>query len=268
MGFHYSEDYHKAIVTAAEHNDGGRWQAHRALIARYKQGGAILDIGCSSGSFLAGMNNGLWKLYGIEMDSATAERAKLTSGAEVFVGDIMGAPFSASSFDVITAFDVLEHVYHPREFLERVLHWLRPGGIFFARLPNIDSWEARLFGTYWYGLELPRHLYHFSPRSMRCLVAEVGACESQINATGKGSHAHHSTRYVYEAILQRLGFSPIPMAKARRANLAWRAVRKALWLTLVAPLSWIASAAGAGVVIDVILKKEATETSGTAGSAK
>jgi len=261
MGIHYSEDYHKAITSTAEHNDGSRWQAHRALIARYKQGGVILDIGCSSGSFLASMNIGRWELHGIELDSGTAERAKLTSGADVFVGDIVDAPFLANSFDVITAFDVLEHTYQPREVLERVLYWLRPGGIFFARLPNIDSWEARMFRTFWYGLELPRHLFHFSLRSMKYLVAEVGASDSCITASWTGSHAGHSIRYVYEAFLLRLGLSPIPMAKARRANLAWRVVSKAFWLSLVVPLSHIASAANAGVVIEVILTKPMTESS-------
>ena len=257
MGRHYSEDYHQTIVTGAEHTGAKRWQTHREVIAKYKDDGAILDIGCSSGSFLASMRSGKWKLYGIEMDRPTAERARANSGAEVFVGDVMDAPYPPDSFDVITGFDLLEHVYHPREFLERVLTWLRPGGIVFARLPNIDSWEARLFGTYWYGLELPRHLYHFSPRSMKRLVADLGVGESYITATGPGSHAHHSLRYVNEELMATLGFSPTPMAKARRSNLAWRAVRKALWLSMVVPLSRIASAANAGVVLNVILKKEA-----------
>jgi SAM-dependent methyltransferase len=168
----------------------------------------------------------------------------------------MNAPFSANSFDVITAFDVLEHVRNPGEFLERVLHWLRPGGIFFARVPNIESWEARVFGTFWYGLELPRHLYHFSPRSIKHLIAEAGAPESYVTASRFGDHVGHSVRYVFQAILVWLGFSPVPMANPRRANLAWRIVRKAFWLSLVAPLSLIASYANAGVVIEVIVKKE------------
>ncbi len=257
MGFHYSEDYHKAIVVGAEHTGAKRWQRHRTIIARYKQRGTILDIGCSSGSFLASMNNAQWKVYGIEMDGLTAEKARLNSGAEVFVGDVMDAPFQTNSFDVITCFDVLEHMYQPREFLARVLYWLRPGGIFFAKLPNIDSWEAKLFGTYWYGLELPRHLYHFSPRSIRHLVTDLGLHEVCLTATEQGTHLGHSVRYLYDDILQKLGFLPIPMAKTQRPNLVWRAVRKALLLLLVIPLSQMASSANAGVVIDVILKKDA-----------
>ncbi len=258
MGVHYSKDYHNVIVTNAENAGPKRWQTHRALIAQYKQEGAILDVGCSSGSFLASMNNGKWKLHGIEMDGLMAKRAMSNSESEVFVGDVMDAPFPPNSFDVITAFDVLEHVYQPREFLDRVLSWLRPGGIFFARLPNIDSWESRLFGTYWYGLELPRHLYHFSPRSMRSLLAAMGVNESYISATGEGAHLGHSVRYLFEHVVQRFGFLPTPMAKPKQANIAWRAARKALSLSVVVPFGKIASAANAGVVIDVILKKTPT----------
>jgi len=256
MGPHYSEDYHEAIVTGAEHTGAKRWQTHRKVIAQYKEQGAILDVGCSSGSFLASMRSGRWKLYGIEMDESTAERARANSGAEVFVGDVMDAPFGPNSFDVITGFDVLEHMYQPREFLERVMSWLRPGGIFFAKFPNIDSWEAKLFGTYWYGLELPRHLYHFSPRSMNYLVADLGVREPYIKANGQGAHAGHSLRYVCENIVKSFGFSPVPMSKNRRSNLAWRAVRKALWISLVVPFSELACAANAGVVIDLVLRKD------------
>ncbi len=77
------------------------------------------------------------------MEESTAERARATTGADVFVGDVVAAPFLRESFDVITCFDVLEHVYSPREFLAKVLEWLKPGGIFYAMMPNIDSWEAR-----------------------------------------------------------------------------------------------------------------------------
>jgi len=256
MPYHYSQDYHEVITSAAEHKEGKRWEKHRAIVARYKEQGAILDIGCSSGSFLASMDNGRWKKYGIEMDDATAERARLSSGAEVFVGDVMNAPFLPESFDVITAFDVVEHMYRPRMVLERALRWLRPGGIFFARVPNIDSWEAKLFKTYWYGLELPRHLYHFSVTSMKYLMTELGVSEWSVTATGLGNHVEPSVGYLYQQVLARFGFSPLSMAKRRRANLPWRVVRKALRMGLTFPASRVASAANAGVVIEVVFRKQ------------
>ena len=136
MGIHYSEDYHRAIMAGGEKSAPSRWQRQRDVIARHKKGGAILDIGCSSGAFLGTMKGGSWKLYGIDMEASTAEKARAATGAEVFVGDVLDAPFPAESFDVITGFDLLEHVYHPRQFLAKVLEWLKPGGIFYAGRPQ------------------------------------------------------------------------------------------------------------------------------------
>ena len=70
---------------------------------------------------LASMNTGLWNLYGIEMDSATAVVLWLHSGAKVFVGDIMNALFVPNSFDKSCAFDVPEHMYQPQQMLEQVV---------------------------------------------------------------------------------------------------------------------------------------------------
>ena len=120
------------------------------------------------------MSQESWKLFGIELDGAAAEKARCISGASIFVGDVAAAPFPPESFDVITCFDVLEHVYSPRQVLIKVKELLKPGGIFFAVLPNIESWEARIFGSYWYGLELPRHISHFSPQSLRHIMNALG----------------------------------------------------------------------------------------------
>src|SRR5271170_6122207 len=174
MGLHYSEDYHNAIVAAGEGSAASRWRDQVKLISQHKPGGAILDIGCSSGGFLSTMKSKNWQLFGIEMEESTAQRARANTGAEVFVGDAVDAPFLPGSFDVITTFDVLEHVYNPAQFLTKVLEWLKPGGIYYAMMPNIGSWEARVFRSHWYGLELPRHTFHFSPKSLRYLMNEIG----------------------------------------------------------------------------------------------
>ncbi|MBZ5503744.1 MAG: class I SAM-dependent methyltransferase [Acidobacteriia bacterium] len=254
MAFHYDEDYHRAIVAGGEISAASRWQRHRDCISRYKQGGAILDIGCSSGGFLRTMRGESWKLYGIEMEASTAEKGRSATGAEVFVGDAVEAPFPPESFDVITTFDVLEHVYQPRQFLGKVLEWLKPGGLFYTMLPNIDSWEARIFGSYWYGLELPRHLFHFSPQSLRHVMATLGFQEVALS-TPRISYLERSAGYVYSEVLQRIGFSPAPAAKPTPKSIPWPAVRKAARLTFVAPASQAASFAGAGASIEAIFRK-------------
>jgi len=259
MWLHYDEDYHRAIMAAGEKSAPSRWQRQRELISRHKKCGAILDIGCSSGGFLGTMKGESWKLCGIEMEATTAAKAKAATGAEVFVGDAVDAPISAESFDVITCFDVLEHIYQPRQFLTKVLEWLRPGGIFYAGLPNIDSWEARMLGTYWYGLELPRHLFHFSPRSLRYVMTSLGFQEISVT-TPPTSYVEHSVSYICSGVLQRIGISPVPMAKRGPRSIPSRAFRKALRLSLVEPFGLLASLAGSGASIETVFGKSGSQT--------
>jgi len=153
MGMHYGPDYDRTISTAAKATD--HWFGRRDELLRLKPGGgAVLDLGCASGGFLSTMQGPSWKLFGIEMSEEAASVARGRCGAEVFVGDILDAPFAPGSFDAITCFNVFEHVYEPKEVLARAAEWLKPGGIFFTMMPNIDSAGARIFRSYWYALEL------------------------------------------------------------------------------------------------------------------
>jgi SAM-dependent methyltransferase len=254
MGVHYSEDYHRDIVAAGEGSAHRRWARQRKMVSTLARGGVLLDIGCSSGGFLSTMKGGGWKLYGIEMEESTARRARAASQAEVFVGDVLDAPYLPGTFDVITGFDVLEHVYSPRQFLMRVHEWLKPGGIFYAMMPNIDSWEAQLFGTYWYGLELPRHLCHFSQNSLRSLMADLGF-EEVVVSTPVVSYLEPSLDYVLASFLQKLGFSPSPLAKEKRRTLLRRSLAKMLHLAIGAPFAHIASLAGTGPSIEAVFRK-------------
>jgi SAM-dependent methyltransferase len=255
MGLHYTEDYHKAIVAAGEGSAASRWKNQVKMISQHKPaGGSILDIGCSSGGFLSTLNKSSWELYGIEMEESTAERARATTGARVFVGDAIEAPFLPASFDVITCFDVLEHVYSPRQFLTKVLYWLKPGGIFYALMPNIDSWESRVFGTHWFGLELPRHLSHFSPRSLRYLMTDLGFEEVCVR-TPADSYMERSVRYVWSTMIEKMGFSPTPQANPKPLSLPYRAIYKGLRLVVVKPLAHLASSANAGPSMEVVFRK-------------
>jgi len=254
MGRHYTEEYHDSIVAAGEGSAKTRWNPQVKLISHLKRGGALLDIGCSSGGFLSTMKGPAWDLFGIEMEESTAEKARANTSARVFVGDALAAPFLPESFDVVTCFDVLEHVYAPRQFLAKVREWLKPGGIFHAMMPNIDSWEARLFGAHWFGLELPRHLFHFSPQSLRCLMSDL-SFEEVVVKTPPISYIERSVGYVCSDLLEKLGFSPTPQARPEPLPLPLKAVRKGIRMVVIAPIAQIASVAGAGPSMEVVFKK-------------
>lgn len=252
LHLHYDDDYHRAIVGAGE--GLGRWARQRKVISSIKRRGNLLDIGCSSGGFLATMMGAPWTLFGIEMEASTAERARRRTGAQVFAGDALEAPFASGTFDVITCFDVLEHVYDLRQFLDKIHRWLKPGGIFYTMVPNIDSWEFRIFRSYWYGLELPRHISHFSPKSLQHLMNSFGF-EAVFVETQPTNYMERSVDYLRSALLQRLGVSPISQAQRHRASIPSRAFRKAMRLSLFNPFGHVASVAGRGASMEAVFRK-------------
>jgi len=114
-----------------------------------------------------------WHVAGIEPDEAAAEKARRFTD-ELHIGDALSAPFAPARFDVVTALHVVEHVPDPVRPVRRMLEWLAPGGLLIIEVPNAGGLGARLFGRAWSGLELPRHLSHFSPETLRRLVERAG----------------------------------------------------------------------------------------------
>ena len=254
MHEHYTEDYLR-LISAAGENSPGRWGFRKVAVAQYKQSGSLLDLGCSSGAFLEFFKGESWRLYGIEMSAACAKRAEAKSGAQVFVGDIVKAPFAPKSFDVITCFDVLEHLYEPRQVMAKVVGWLKPGGIFYVFVPNVDSAEARVFGSYWCGLELPRHLFHYSPASLRCLANSVGLQEISL-VTRRNAAVGVNIRYIFDDLFRALGISRTPPAYLGPPSLPWKVARKLVRLTVLKFLLALAPLAGGGESIHAFFGKD------------
>ena len=256
MGEHYGPDYDRSVAAAGDSLE--RWKGRVEEIARYKSGGSLLDLGCSSGGFLQAMKDPSWKLYGIEMSDVVASRAESITGAKVFVGDILDAPYMPASFDVITCFHVFEHLYQPQAVLRKIAEWLKPGGIFYVMIPNIDSAGARIFGSYWYALELPRHLYHFSPKSLSNLANSVGL-EQMSLTTNREVFVENSVRYLIDEMCLRAGIRRTPLARAKAPGILFRLIRKAFRLTVLPVLNGMAALAGDGESIHAIFRKTGTE---------
>jgi SAM-dependent methyltransferase len=254
MHAHYTDAYHKKISSAGE-NSPSRWGFREQALTQYKQSGALLDLGCSSGSFLEFMRSDSWRLFGIEMSVDCARTAESRSGAQVFVGNILDAPFPSESFDVITCFDVFEHLSGPRQVITRVAEWLKPGGIFYVLVPNVDSAEGRVFGSYWHGLELPRHLFHYSPTSLKFLAESAGLRELSLE-TRRNPAVGTSLRYVWDDVFRAVGIRRTAVAYRREASLPWRAARKLVRMTALRFLLALAPLVGGGESIHAVFAKD------------
>ena len=256
MAEHYGVDYHKAISTSGEKNSYIRWQKPRQRLFSISKGGALLDIGCSSGSFLSTLRGGPWELYGVEVSPNEAEKARLSSGGHISVCEFLDAPLTPSTFDVITCFHVLEHLHQPWEVMRRVWELLKPGGVFFVQCPNIESVEAYIFRSYWYPLELPRHLYHFSPKSLKVLATAMGFQDDLLITRAADCYVEKSFYYVTSALLNACKVPRRSLADLDGSiGLLQRILRKAFRMTVLWPFRNISAAAGRGAAIEAVFRK-------------
>lgn len=138
------------------------------LINKYTLGNDLLDYGCGTGTFLKFMQNKGWNVQGVEPDKIARQLA-ISKGLRInFLEDIQ------TRFDCITLFHVLEHVHQLDETLAQLINRLNKNGILLLALPNHKSDDAKHYQEYWAGYDVPRHLYHFSQKSIFALSKKFG----------------------------------------------------------------------------------------------
>ncbi|HEY1809717.1 MAG TPA: class I SAM-dependent methyltransferase, partial [Acidobacteriaceae bacterium] len=241
-------------VTRAGEGDAERWGRLRSIIEHYKSGGAILDIGCSSGGFLSHLKGGAWELFGIEASPDAAERARHNTGGAIVSSDFATAELPPGRFDVITCYDVLEHLYDPRLVFQRAAQWLRPGGIFYIFVPNVLSWEASLFQSFWFPLDLPRHLHFFTPTSLNTLSSFAGLRTVQI-ATPPGNYLENDISRILTWLARKASGKNVWIEIGGPTNIVARIIRKGIRLTLYDGFGLAASLAHAAPSLQAVFQK-------------
>lgn len=147
-----------------------------ALLNRmFPEKGKILDIGCGYGHFIKIMENYGWTASGIEPSSRTIRYAK-SKGLNVFETTIEDAVFPESSFEAVTAFYVLEHLFEPLSVLKKIHAMLKPRGVVVLRIPHTTP-IVKLLGFFNIKnnlYDVPFHMYDFSPNTIRLLLGKAG----------------------------------------------------------------------------------------------
>lgn len=166
-----------------------RFKDFLGLLARFcPTPGNLLDVGCGPGDFLLATQSLGWQSHGLEINAHAVEVAHNRGASAQVISDFCNY-WPNQPFDVITFHHVLEHVPSPKAYLDHAHLLLRPQGKLLVSVPNINSWSAQTFGPYWWHLDLPRHLYHFSEDTLRHLLELVS--ESVIYV-GYNSRGHNS----------------------------------------------------------------------------
>lgn len=149
--------------------------AKRNLVKKSVRGetGNLLDLGAGTGAFAAFMQENGWGVTALEPDPSARQRGfELNKITLRPVEDLFQLP--GNSFQAITMWHVLEHVHRLHEYLEQLKKLLAKDGVLFIAVPNYTSYDAKHYQEYWAAYDVPRHLYHFSPTSMRLLLNKHG----------------------------------------------------------------------------------------------
>jgi SAM-dependent methyltransferase len=139
-------------------------------------GRTMLDFGCGDGAYLQDMAKLGWKAYGYEFDPAYAAELERRIGLPVMTGeDVLAA--HDGFFDLLTFNFSFEHLAEPLRVLQLAARCLRPGGLIYLAVPNIESREAKIFKDRWFHLDPPRHLTFFTKDLLRTKLEETGFFE-------------------------------------------------------------------------------------------
>lgn len=187
--------------------------------------GRRLDFGCGGGSFLKRMAERGWHVTGLDAAVGAVREVQESLGLTALVGSLPHEDLAPASFEVVTMWHSLEHVHDPLAILAEAYRLLTPGGKLIVACPNIDSWPFRWFGPAWFGLDLPRHLVHFTPKTLTDAMESSGFRVESVRPIRHGDWLRSSAKLAMKKGTANLWHRP----------LAWKPMAKlGAWLTYLA----------------------------------
>ncbi len=164
------------------------WRIGRAAALRHASTGSVLDIGCFDGGFLSHLGSA-WERFGVEINVNAAQIAR-GRGIDIIAYDFEEMRESSSRFDIVVAFDVIEHMSDPRAFLERMVSMVKDGGLLIVGTGNTEARSWRLMGSrYWYCM-IPEHISFVGAEWCQKAATDLGL---KLESIVSFSHAENRT---------------------------------------------------------------------------
>ncbi len=246
------EDFYRKWVLKRDHLSFVK----RAL-GRYSNP-ECLEIGCGSGTFTGmALKEGI-NITGLEISTEAVAEACSQGITCIKTGTVEDAVARGESYDAVILFHVLEHLCDPREFMGKVARIVREGGSLILQVPNRSSWQARLLGRRWYGLDCPRHVCNYSSEALENLVASSGF---RIERTETFSLRDNAPAFVSSLIpwLDPLGSRVKILGAGKTPGRYVSTLRGLLYFGLVLaaqPFAWLESLFGRGATIKLAAVRE------------
>ncbi|MGD0050322.1 MAG: class I SAM-dependent methyltransferase [Vulcanimicrobiaceae bacterium] len=155
-------------------------------IAKRVNGGRLLDVGASAGFFVEQALLVGFDAYGVELSSEAVASAAAPIRERLTVGDVNALALEETTpFDVVTAFDLIEHVFDPIAFLAEVRRVARPGALLVITTPDVGHLLRYVLGARWPMFQPMQHTVLFSRRGLRLALTQAGYIDVEIGPATK-----------------------------------------------------------------------------------
>jgi 2-polyprenyl-3-methyl-5-hydroxy-6-metoxy-1,4-benzoquinol methylase len=197
--------------------------------------GLLLDVGCGKGWFLEAARERGWQVQGVELCAEVAKRTMERVGTQVYIGNIFDIELPSETFDLVTMFDVIEHLEAPVEALRICYRILKPGGVLAISTPNLRGLGCRLLGAKAFAVWPDEHIFYFGPASMKRALQLADFTDMEI--ASREIYPENAATIISRLLRQNGGHTAVANAadpgvrsvkKLFRNNLALKAFRNAL----------------------------------------
>jgi SAM-dependent methyltransferase len=175
---YYPKGYHSTTKRYRGGMDRVLSMVHRSRIRAMERllggTGSVLDIGCGPGVLINQMRSRGWRVRGTERSPSAAQQARDVFHLDVSAVDVDELVATGATFDAVVLWHVAEHLHSPGDTVRGIARLLRPGGVLLMAVPNFGSPEARFGRAGWFHLDVPRHLVHFTPSTLRAILDSAG----------------------------------------------------------------------------------------------
>ena len=178
-------------------------------IRRFKTKGKLLDIGCATGLFMLKAQEAGFDVSGVDVSEYAISIAKKRFGSKVKHSSIEQVRYQIANFDVVTLFDVIEHMENPKRVLRKLNGLLKNDGILVVNTGDSDSLLVRMQGKDWHFFIPPQHFFYFSIKTLTTLLHQAGFRVLAIDRKGKWvtlRYLFHLARQIQQDALAKFGF--------------------------------------------------------------
>ena len=151
--------------------------------AKFRKTGRLLDVGCGVGAFLKEAKKRGWEVYGTEFTDEAIKKCT-SEGIMMKKGKLDPSWYEPEAFDVVTSFEVIEHINNPVEEVRHIHQVLRKGGLFYVTTPNFNAIERFILKDKYNVIQYPEHLSYYTKKTLDYLLSKNGFRKWKIRTTG------------------------------------------------------------------------------------